>query len=93
VVVTIRPAGPDAAPGGYASGNGYGASAGYGAAFPYDGGPEGPIPMPRADPASTVPRLRPVPEARVVALSPASAPRAGKWEFPAYGEQPRRTGR
>jgi hypothetical protein len=56
--------------------------------YPYDGGPSVPAPMPRVVPApSSVPP--PVPaDGRVVAL-PKKSP--GKWAYPAYGEQPRRT--
>jgi hypothetical protein len=50
--------------------------------------------MPPADAAPAVmPRIRPVPEARVVSLTPAGSPTTGKWVYPAYGEAPRRTGR
>ncbi len=52
--------------------------------FPYDGGPDNPVPMPKAepDPAST-PRLFRVPETRPVSL-PA---KGGKFSYPAYGEE------
>jgi len=66
--------------------------------FPYDGGPRAPVPMPKAD-SEPMRRpgleIRPATE-RMVSLeitSPAStAPAKGKWAYPAYGEEPRRTG-
>jgi hypothetical protein len=62
--------------------------------YPYNGGPLMPVPMPPADAApAVVPRIQPIPEARVVSLTPGSSPTTGKWVYPAYGEVPRRTGR
>src|SRR4051794_6375357 len=65
--------------------------------YPYDGGPKAPIPMPKEDAAA--PRLLPLritspATERFVSLQ-LSSPVAtkGKWVYPAYGEQPRRTGR
>ena len=68
-----------------------------GETFPYDGGPRGPVPMPKAEDNPTgVPAIRPIPaargNARVVSL-PGPEPTTGKWAYPAYGEVPRRTGR
>jgi len=66
--------------------------------FPYDGGPRAPVPMPRADPPEapgadptpmTVPRIVPIPEAREVSLPTTGG--TGRWVYPAYGEQPRRS--
>jgi hypothetical protein len=66
--------------------------------YPYDGGPMAPVPMPRPDesPARALPPRITSPGAteRVVSLQ-LSSPVAnkGKWIYPAYGEEPRRTGR
>jgi hypothetical protein len=69
------------------------------ATYPYDGGPANPVPtpqpMPKADPAPANPAPAPataptrsVPlEGRAVSLPKSS----GKWAYPAYGEQARRT--
>jgi hypothetical protein len=55
--------------------------------FPYDGGPNSPVPNPKeAAPSSTTPRSVPL-EGRAVSL-PKAAP---KWSYPAYGERARRT--
>jgi len=69
--------------------------------FPYDGGPKEAVPMPRIDddgptlkPSTTI---RPADERLVSFLQPdisaqtAGAAPKGKWAYPAYGEQPRRT--
>jgi hypothetical protein len=74
--------------------------------FPYDGGPRQPIPMPgpRVEPEESVPApdLNP-PASRKPTPSPSglkaseryvSLPgekKTGKWQYPAYGEQPRRS--
>jgi hypothetical protein len=65
--------------------------------FPYDGGPDKPVPMPYAEPASTSsPRyfhLAPL-ETVLVSLPEGKgvkSPARGKFAYPAYGEQPRRT--
>ncbi len=65
--------------------------------YPYDGGPRAPVPMPPAEDSvpSGGPRIRPSPEVtggRVVSLAIESA-KTGKWQYPAYGELPRRSGR
>jgi hypothetical protein len=63
--------------------------------FPYDGGPDNPVPMPQADPTK-VPRLFhmvPLDELRVsLPAQPAQTKDAGrgKYVYPAYGEEPRR---
>jgi hypothetical protein len=56
--------------------------------YPYDGGPALPVPMPKVQPNPTqVPP--PVPaDGRVVSLPKKSS---GKWAYPAYGEQAKRT--
>lgn len=64
--------------------------------FPYDGGPDNPVPMPQAD-RPGAPRIRMVPldELRVsLPAQPAQTKDAGKgkYVYPAYGEEPRRTG-
>jgi len=63
--------------------------------FPYDGGPKEITPMPRAEEIPTAARtydmvIRP---ARLVSLpeTPASASKTGKWTFPAYGEEAKRS--
>jgi hypothetical protein len=65
--------------------------------FPYDGGPTAPVPMPKIEPE---PMLRPSLEIRpaterLVSLDmpgiERSTPAQGKWAYPAYGEEPRRT--
>jgi len=69
--------------------------------FPYDGGPKETVPMPRVDddgptlkPSTTI---RPADE-RMVSFPPpdisattAGVSPKGKWAYPAYGEEPRRT--
>jgi len=65
--------------------------------FLYDGGPTAPVPMPKVE---SEPMLRPNMEIRPATermvsldLHPAdsSTPAKGKWAYPAYGEEPRRT--
>jgi len=63
--------------------------------FPYDGGPKDPVPMPRIEePSAAAPAydmvIRP---ARLVSLEETPAKKPGKWVFPAYGEESRRSGR
>ncbi|HEY7330088.1 MAG TPA: hypothetical protein VH592_20800 [Gemmataceae bacterium] len=54
--------------------------------FPYDGGPNSPVPNPKEAAPSSTPRSVPL-EGRAVSL-PKAAP---KWTYPAYGERARRT--
>lgn len=62
--------------------------------FQYDGGPMVPVPMPRQEEQMELPRVPTPVSIREVSYVPTgSAPATGKWQFPAYGEQPRRTGR
>jgi hypothetical protein len=59
--------------------------------YPYDGGPTVPAPMPRMVPAPTTVPGTPAPapaNGRVVSLPQKPA---GKWAYPAYGEQAKRT--
>jgi len=63
--------------------------------FPYDGGPKDPVPMPRIEePPAAAPAydmvIRP---AKFVSLTETPAKKPGKWVFPAYGEESRRSGR
>jgi len=64
--------------------------------FPYDGGPDKPVPMPKADPGPTkAPRYfftPPLDELKVSlpAEKAAEEPAKGKFAYPAYGEEPRR---
>ncbi len=56
--------------------------------YRYDGGPQSPVPLPQTRPDTTpppAPRMVPM-EGRTVSL-----PASGKYLYPAYGEQPRRT--
>jgi hypothetical protein len=67
--------------------------------FPYNGGPQTPVPMPRIEegpplddvaPSSTTFEIRPAD--RLVSLPEVKpAPAKGKWTFPAYGEEAHRT--
>jgi len=69
--------------------------------FPYDGGPKSPVPMPRIEEAAPANNpgsaIRPADERFVSFPTPDLSARAvgvapqGKWAYPAYGEQPRRT--
>jgi hypothetical protein len=64
--------------------------------FPYDGGPKVPVPMPEASEdarPALVPRVRPQADETVVSLKPrlVEEKKSGKWNFPAYGEQPTRS--
>jgi hypothetical protein len=55
--------------------------------FPYDGGPDRPVPMPKVEPEGTQLPKQSVPlEGR-----PVSFPSKPKYVYPAYGEQPTRT--
>jgi hypothetical protein len=59
--------------------------------YPYDGGPAAPVPMPQMLPSPTrvPPKPAPVPaDGRVVSLPQKPG---GKWAYPAYGEQAKRT--
>jgi len=63
--------------------------------FPYDGGPKDPIPMPRAEEIPTTARtydmvIRP---AQFVSIPETTSPasKTGKWKFPAYGEEAKRS--
>jgi hypothetical protein len=57
--------------------------------FPYDGGPEDPVPMPKTEPAPTSkPPARGKAEGQVVSLR---AAKPSKYRYPAYGERPGRT--
>jgi hypothetical protein len=62
--------------------------------FPYDGGPANPVPRPRAEPGPTSPpryfHLAPLDDIRVSLPDKATGAK-GKFSYPAYGEQPRRT--
>jgi hypothetical protein len=53
--------------------------------YRYDGGPQNPIPMPKADPAPAgKPPLAVPPDGKVVSLKP----KPTKFTYPAYGETP-----
>jgi hypothetical protein len=69
--------------------------------FPYDGGPKTPIPMPQESlqPEDARPTVIPysklAPGEKLVSLqpkekSPSQEKKTGKWNYPAYGEQPTR---
>ena len=63
--------------------------------YRYEGGPMAPVPIPKdEDTSNRVPRISSPAAERVMSLRQA-APLAnkGKWVYPAYGEEPRRTGR
>jgi hypothetical protein len=66
--------------------------------YRYDGGPDNPVPMPKAEPGPTsAPRYfyrTPTDELRVSSppqTADAREPAKGKFAYPAYGEEPRRT--
>jgi len=59
--------------------------------YSYDGGPSTPVPMPRGEESMSLPRV-PTPVVDHVVSLPVG-PKTGKWQYPAYGEQPRRTGK
>ena len=66
--------------------------------YPYDGGPANPVPMPRAEPGSTsAPRyfhIAPLEDLHVSLPNETKVEKEsvqGKFSYPAYGEQPRRT--
>jgi len=59
--------------------------------YPYNGGPATPVPMPRGDESMMLPRVPTPLLDRVVSLK--DEPTTGKYVYPAYGEQPRRSGR
>jgi hypothetical protein len=65
--------------------------------YRYDGGPDNPVPMPKADPGSTsAPRhfhIAPLDKIRVSLPHDTKEPAKGKFVYPAYGEEPRRTGK
>jgi len=70
------------------------------ATYDYDGGPREPVPMPRADSAPTdkpavVPYHKAFPAETLVSVSTKDEAKeekkSGKWNFPAYGEQPTRS--
>ncbi len=57
--------------------------------YPYDGGPQNPVPLPKVEPAPTaVPPAPVVPGGRVVSLPPSS----GKYTYLGYGEKPASSG-
>jgi hypothetical protein len=59
--------------------------------YPYDGGPQVPVPMPQVLPSPTQVPPKPAPapaDGRVVSLP---KKQAGKWAYPAYGEPAKRT--
>lgn len=62
--------------------------------FRYDGGPADPVPMPKADPdPMSAPRFRLAPGGGIPISLPKETKEAkGKYAYPAYGEEPRRTG-
>jgi len=60
--------------------------------YPYDGGPKTPVPMPKADEAKQVPLPRTPALLEDVLVSLQGQAQGGKWNYPAYGEKPTRTG-
>jgi hypothetical protein len=63
-----------------------------GGTYPYDGGPLNPVPMPSQEEGpADAPRGVIRPDPRVVAAVLSMSEGKGKWAYPAYGEQPRRT--
>ena len=62
------------------------------ATFPYDGGPPNPVPMPHVEPDPTsLPHYFHIAPRDDVRVSFPAKPAKGKFSYPAYGEQPRRT--
>jgi hypothetical protein len=61
--------------------------------FPYDGGPDRPVPMPYAEPAviSSPRYFHLAPLENVLVSLPEGKGARGKFAYPAYGERPRRT--
>jgi hypothetical protein len=55
--------------------------------YQYDGGPQNPVPMPKAEPGPANGKGTQLPPGRVVSLPTRSAP---KYTYPAYGEKPAR---
>jgi hypothetical protein len=67
--------------------------------YPYDGGPPNPIPMPPSsapsqDKPTVIPYDKLFPGETVVSVQPKSQEKSGgKWNYPAYGEKPTRSGK